>query len=61
MMNLHFFYTTLQSMQIASLFHYSTHLPPNEMAAISQTILSDAFLLMKFVPKGSIDNNPTMV
>ena len=49
-----------------------THLPRDKMAAISQTIFLDAFLWMKsfkiltkislkFVPKGSIDNNPTLV
>ena len=49
-----------------------THLSLDKMAAISQTIFSDAFLWMKishilikislkFVPKGPIDNNPAMV
>ena len=41
------------------------------MAAISQTIISDAFswtiflyfdkISLKFVPKGQIDNNPALV
>ena len=51
--------------------HYLTHphLPPGKMAAISQTILSDAFAWMTvlyfyynfadvFLHKGPIDNNP---
>ena len=46
-------------------------LPLEKMAAISQTIFSDAFSwtksfvfdsnLLKFVPKGPVDNNPTLV
>ena len=42
--------------------------PPDKMAAILQTIISDAFSwmksfvsLLKFVPKGPIDNNPALV
>ena len=34
------------------------------MAAISQTIFSDTFsikILLKFIPKGPIDNNPVLV
>ena len=49
-----------------------THFPPEKnMTAISQTILSDAFvdnklcilikISLKFVPKGSFDNNPVLV
>ena len=49
------------------------HVPLDKMAAISQTIFSDAFswmksfvlklikISLKFVPKGPIDNNPALV
>ena len=49
-----------------------THLPQDKMAAISQTIFSDAFFVklkfcvftkisLKFVHKGPIDDNPALV
>ena len=48
-----------------------THLPLDQMADFSQTIFSDAFSwkkcfvfwakFLKFVPKGPIDNNLTLV
>ena len=49
-----------------------THLPLDEVAAVSQTTYSNALFLhekvwivtkisLKFVPKGPIDNNPTFV
>ena len=52
---------------------YSTHLPLDKMASISQTISSDAFSLMKsfvfwldrtslkFAPNGPIDSNQALV
>ena len=45
-----------------------THLPLDKMAAISQTIFSDAFsqknenfCILKLFPKGLINNNPALV
>ena len=49
-----------------------THLPLNKMAAISQTVFSDACFMnekfkifikisLKFVPEGPIDNDPALV
>ena len=39
-----------------------THLPLDEVAAISQTIFSDAFKIsLKFVPEGPIENKPALV
>ena len=55
----------------ATVHHYLTHLALDKMDATSQTIFSDAFswmksfllikILLKFVPKDSIDNNPALV
>ena len=39
----------------------STHWSRDKMAAISQTTLSNEFSLMKFVPKGPINNFPVLV
>ena len=52
--------------------HMLTHHPLDKIAAVSQTIFSDAFswvkkkcilikISLKFIPKGPIDNNPALV
>ena len=64
----------IKSYSVRSSYSVSlTHLPLDKMAAISQTIFSDACVLInekfcilvkisrKFVPKGTIDNNPALV
>ena len=62
---------TMQFLLSATHQHPLTDLPLDNIAAISQTIFSDAFSWMKsfvfiksslkFVPKGPIDNNPALV